>query len=263
MTYHADEEQDREIDHRLGHQAPFKIFDARFHVHHGKQPVDGVGKCELETEPRLHERINILVAQQIVEQQDADDCECAPELADIPARAVEADDERQEIETQRHNPHERGDGNVLADVVGDRQEGDRSDRWEHDPCGTLPKLARRLHACLRSIAGGLWHGGRCCGRACIGLRHARDRNRETARQKREEAKPNRPANPLSDDRELRFDQKGIRQERAERADIRERIQPVGRCAGSCASNPGLHEWSGRGEQKIGEPDFGKEQKQNP
>ena|ERR1051325_2531543 len=53
--------------------------------------------------------------------------------AHIPARAVKADDEAQEIKGQRQNPEEGDDGDVLADFVGGGEEEDGSAGGEEEP----------------------------------------------------------------------------------------------------------------------------------
>jgi len=66
------------------------------------------------------------------------------EVAPVPAGAVEAQDEREEVERERHDPQERDRRDVLRDVVRDRQQQDGSGRRERDP-QRLPR-ERRMRA---------------------------------------------------------------------------------------------------------------------
>ena len=46
----------------------------------------------------------------------------------VPARAIETDDERKQVEAKRQHPEEGNYGDVLTELVGDREE-------EHDAAG--------------------------------------------------------------------------------------------------------------------------------
>ncbi len=61
----------------------------------------------------------------------------------------------------------------------------------------------------------------------------------------------------------RLDHEGIAQQRQQRTKIRQRIEPVGGPAGQGLAEPGLHQGSGRGEQKVGQADADGQQGQNP
>ena len=104
---------------RAGTQAvDFAVADhagdeQRAEIERGERGDVGVGFRLIEV-PEHH-------AQQDGEQRE-------PEGPMIPARAVEADDERKQIEAQRQDPEERHYGDVLAELVGDREE-------QHDAAG--------------------------------------------------------------------------------------------------------------------------------
>ena len=54
-------------------------------------------------------------------------------VAQVPALAVEAEDEGEEIDRERHDPQQRHGGDVLRDVVGHREEQERARGGERAP----------------------------------------------------------------------------------------------------------------------------------
>ena len=66
------------------------------------------------------------------------------DVAPVPARAVEAEDERQQVERQRHDPQQRHRRDVLRDVVRHREQQQRAGRGERAPEHLARDRRRRL-----------------------------------------------------------------------------------------------------------------------
>ena len=106
-------------------------------------------------------------------------------------RAVEAEDEGQQIERQRHDPQQRHRRDVLRDVVGHREQQHRARRGERAP----EDLARRASA-ARSIApeATACEGDASCARAPPTSGHLQARRTRRPRRARRRAR-SRPTIP--------------------------------------------------------------------
>jgi len=167
------------------------------------------------------------------------------QVALVPAGAVEAQDERQEVERQRQDPQQRHGGDVLRDVVRDREQQDRAGGRERDP-QRLPRERRR-----RLVGGVLPASGRL-GRRSARRAQARDARRRGEHDERHVA--DRPAPGLRARGHPGLEQERIADEREHRGEVRQREEPVGATAGEMAREPGLHERARRREQEIRQPD---------
>ena len=76
-----------------------------------------------------------------------------PTRADVPAGVIEADDERQQVERQRHHPQKRHHGHVLADVVRGGQQHQRPQRRQGEPAETVPERRRGERGEMREDEG--------------------------------------------------------------------------------------------------------------
>ena len=167
----------------------------------------------------------------------------------IPARMIEADDERQQVQRQRHDPQKRNHGDVLADVIRRRQQHQRSQRRQEHPRQPPPSVGRRL---------AVVHAGRFVadGRR-LGSRH---RGHRAQHGKSHEARA--PQGRLSQEIELRLHQKRIAKQTEQRADVREGIQAVRRPPGKRAGKPRLHKRARRGNGEIRHADRHGQQRQD-
>ena len=164
-----------------------------------------------------------------------------PEAPPVPARAVEADDEAQQVEAQRQDPEERDHRDVLAKRVRRRQQQHHRAGREQEP---EPPSARRRG--WRRIPGGRR------GRGGFGLRGAPDPRAAPDREQHESDQSPRPCGRLLLAGEVGFDQERVSQQRQERPDVRERVEAVGRDAGMRSAEPSLQERTRRGEHQVGQ-----------
>ncbi len=169
-------------------------------------------------------------------------------IAAVPAAALEAQDEAQQVNAERQHPQERDGGHVLRQVIGDGQQQHRGAGRQGQPQGVQAQ-ARLLRR--RPFRRGLHH---------VGVPRAK--GGEPA-QRDEHAVGDGPDPGLLMGGEDRFEQKRITDEREHGAGIRERVQAIRHRALEAARVPRLQQRPGGGEQEIGEADGHRQQPQNP
>ena len=121
------------------------------------------------------------------------------DVAPVPALAVEAEDERQEIDRERHDPQERHRGDVLRDVVRHREQQQRARRGERAPEHLARERRRRLGGAspLRGVARPTRDGRRRAGRAAGSTSRRRRRGRRRARSRPTSPTPARASAPTA------------------------------------------------------------------
>ncbi len=55
------------------------------------------------------------------------------DVSDVPAGVIEAEDERQEVNSQRQDPEKGHYGDILGDFVGDGEQDGGGARWQEEP----------------------------------------------------------------------------------------------------------------------------------
>ena len=163
----------------------------------------------------------------------------------VPARVIEAQDESDQVDRQRHHPQERDRGDVLRQVVGDGKQQARAHGCEGDPQQPVPPRGRAGGGllCLRRVAlrarlhgmPGTGNGG---GRA----------------QHDEHGVGRRPRVGLHGKRQKRFDRDGVRQQREQRREVRQRKQAVRHCMPEALPEPRLYQRTGCGQQEVRQAD---------
>ena len=170
-----------------------------------------------------------------------------PEPAAIPAGAVETDDEGHQVKPQRQHPKERHHGDILAQLVGDREQ-------QHDAAGRErePKQAVRPRGGRRRRGVGGRRGGR---------RVATQPDGASAQRGQQSIgdEPGGPHERLRLAGQVRFDGERVGEEREQRADVGQGVEAVGRDAWVAAAEPGLEQRAGGRQHEVGQADAGEEQ----
>ena len=173
------------------------------------------------------------------------------DVALVPDAALEAEDERQQVDRERNHPQQRDRGDVLGEVIGDAEERDRSHGREGQP-----QHDRASARCgLLGIGGHLAAGHR-------ERRQVAALPGECRAQHHEPCIPRRPPGRLLRVGEPRLEQERVSEERQHGGEIRQREQPVRARPGIGAREPGLHQRAGRGEQEVGQADGGEQEQQD-
>ena len=213
VAHHADQKQDRQVDPRLHEQ-----------IVHELEQVHG------EAVPR-EQALQIVFQQQDAQAEDSQAGQGRKNPSPVPDLPIEADDERQQIEAQGHDPEEGNDRHVLANVVRDGHQHDGCQGGKQQPQqpaipGDLPggEIRRLRPQRCRLRRNGLLsrRTARCDG--------------QSAAAHGENPKQDRPGGPLRGRRHRRFHEERVREQRAEGADIREGVETVRGTPGSTRPN---------------------------
>ena len=176
------------------------------------------------------------------------------DVAAVPAAAVEAQDEGEQVERERHDPQQRHGGDVLRDVVGHREQQQRARRGERAP--------QHWRA---SVGGGASPPSRLRRRRAPRMDGRRARAGSTLASPRrahstdEERVARRPADRLRARRRPRLDSERIAEQRQQRREVGQREQAVRARAGKRSREPRLHQRAGGRQQEIRQADGGGEQ----
>ena len=102
------------------------------------------GKESATKHHRLDEQVVLvgLVDQQPAHHPDGDQHRPEECLARVPALSIEAQDERDQVDRQRHQPQHRNAGDVLRDVIGDREQQRRCRGRQEQPPQLQPERWR-------------------------------------------------------------------------------------------------------------------------
>ena len=160
--------------------------------------------------------------------------------APIPASAVEAEDEGQQVQRERQDPQERDRGHVLREVVGDGEEQERRDAGQHDPLQARREARRR--------PGVEPHRRRT---RADDAPQAVDRGGDA--QHPEDRVAAGPEERLDLRRDQRLEQDRIRQQRREGREVRQREQPVRRSPPGARTRPARAGSSSRAGSTAGPP----------
>ena len=171
------------------------------------------------------------------------------DVALVPAGAVEAQDEREEVERQRDDPQERHRRDVLRDVVRDRQQQDRSGGGQRDPQSLA--CERRRNVVVRHR--GRRRGSARRGRSGPGGR-AQAREPRRGAQTDEQHVAHRPTPRLRTRHDPGLEQERVADQREHRGEIRQREEAVRAAAGEASREPRLHQRARRREQEVGQAD---------
>ena len=187
------------------------------------------------------------------------------QVAQVPAAAVEAQDEGDQVDRQRHDPQQRHRGDVLGDVAGDRQQQDAAHRGKARPEQLAPDPRRRFGGTGGSRSKNGVRPGFCF--ACVGRRDLRHRCRSRAglhqgggdAQCDEQPVARRPGDRLRVRGDPRLDRERIGEQRQHRCQIRKREQPVRIASRVALREPGLQQRAGRRQQQVGQADRRRQQ----
>ena len=174
--------------------------------------------------------------------------------ARVPMFAVKADDERDQIETQRHDPEKGNDGHVLADLIGHGQQAHRAECGQQQPHQT----AANGYTVLRG--GAVLCRIRYVRRRQIPAHHGQG---QPATQHRKGQKPDDHSELCDGMSKAGSITNGYESSAAERSEIRQRVEAIGESPLKRSTVPGLHQRRGSGEQEIGQPDIDGQQQQDP
>ena len=164
------------------------------------------------------------------------------DFAPIPARAVEAKDEAQEVNRQRRDPEEWDRRNVLANVIRHRKQQVRARRGQRGP-QELPAARRwRLARGAHLITGGR---NRCSGRP---RGEAVPPGRRSQQSERDVCA--RPAIRLQARRHPGLERERISEERQHRCQIGKREQTIRALSRKTSGKPRLYERTGRRQQEV-------------
>ena len=172
-----------------------------------------------------------------------------PDAAVVPARAVEADDEREQVEAQRQHPEEGHDGDILTELVGDGQEQHHAAGGEGEP----EQLAG---------GGGGFFGGFLLRRAGVGRGGLPDFQATPGRESGVDREAPGPAFGLRLAAQLRFEEEGVGQQGEQRADVGEGVETVRGDARVGFAEPCLQERAGGGEDEVGQAKAGQQEQQD-
>ena len=163
------------------------------------------------------------------------------DLAAVPAHTVEAQDESDQVERQRHDPEQRNSRDILRNVAGDRQQQRRTGRRQRAP----QQLARdrRTLAVVLGTVHIAWQ------RRGPGGAHAATVSREHA-QPDEDGIAGGPAPGLRPRGDPGLEQERVAEQRQHRREVGQREQPIRAAAGVATREPCLDERTGRGKHEI-------------
>ena len=153
---------------------------------------------------------------------------------------------RQQVERERHQPQQRHRGDVLREVVGDREQQHRAGRRQREP-----EHVRRF-AAADAVVAAVAASHRLAA-ACA--RPARAKQRESGEQPRPHAHLLRAA-------EERLDQERIADQREQRGEVRQREQAVGVSPGRARANQACSSGLVEASRKYGRPTRRAEQQQD-
>ena len=190
-----------------------------------------------------------------VGQRPRHDAQCGGEqrqedVAPVPDPAFETQDERQQVERQRHNPEQRNRRDVLRDVIGNGEQQQRAGGRQRAPQQLARKRRRRVTAV----------GAEPAGRVQDDCVHRRRRAAPKAApagaraQDDEQCVPQRPADRLRARRRPGLEEEGIADQRQHRREIRQCEKAIGARPWPGASEPGLHQRAGGRQQEIRQAD---------
>ena len=166
----------------------------------------------------------------------------------VPARVVKADDEGQQVQAQGGDPQPGLGGNVVADMVGGGNEGERCQRGQsHPQCAPHPTGGGAGVLSIKAwVVGGVDHRR---GRSCQAQVEPH-RGRTQARKRPKTPGP-QPAYVLHCEKGL--EQIGKRQQRKQRPGVGQGIKTKGRARGVRAGIPVLNQRAGGGQEEIRQP----------
>ena len=206
-------------------------------------------RAEVDRRERRDARMGFGGMQVVRHCDEEKDEQRQPEAAMIPARAVEADDEREQVKAERQHPEEGHDGDVLAELVGDREEQHHAACRQGEP-QQFAHQRRRFAAVVgrrrRRVSPGALPDfiSAPTGESCV------------------EGEPDGPPVGLGLARELRLEHERIHQEREEGADVGQRVEAIGRDPGVGFAEPSLKQRAGGREHEVRQPKAGEEQQED-
>ena len=180
-------------------------------------------------------------------------------VAPVPALAVEAEDEREEIDRERRDPQQRHGGDVLRDVVGHREQQQRPGGGQRAPQHLARDGRRRL---VRGFVPALRRLVRRREDRRVPRRASGSTSRRRRRGRRRARRPTDQPDRLRARRRPWLEQERIADERQHRREIRQREQPVRARAGPRAREPDLDQRARRRQQEVRQADGRREQAQD-
>ena len=203
-------------------------------------------RAEVERRERGDVRVRLRGVEVVHDRTEESDEQREPEAAVIPARAVEADDERQQVEAERQHPEEGHHGDVLAELVGDREEQHHAAGGQGEP-EQFACQGRRLFDVV------------VVGRLRVGPWAMPYFVPAPARESGVEGEADRPTVGLRLARELRFEDERIGEQREERADVGKGVKAIRRDAWVGLAEPRLQQRAGGGEDKVWQAEAGQQE----
>jgi hypothetical protein len=161
-------------------------------------------------------------------------------LSRVPPVGVETQDERHQIERQRKDPQERDRRHVHADLIRRGQKHHRRHHCQAEPGGSICP-ARRLRVFVSGC-------GFCRGsilNECVQVLHPKHPAGTGRTENGERSEAPRPEAGLRGRSQHRFEHKRKRNQSQQRADVRQRVQPVRRHPRSLQTEPSLQQRTGR------------------
>ncbi|TLD45373.1 MAG: hypothetical protein FAZ92_02369 [Accumulibacter sp.] len=184
--------------------------------------------------------------ENLVERDERDRQRDQETAAMIVAWRIEAENEAQQVDAQRHHPQERHRRDVLRQVTGQRQQEDRGRHRQADPQQALAQ--RRPRHGLRTGRAAFEFAGDALPRL-PGAGEAGDHEEDVA---------DRPGVCLLHDDKERFDEHRIGEQREHRRQVRQRVEAIRHQAVERPRIPRLHQRPGGRQQQVRHADGGSE-----
>ena len=191
---------------------------------------------------------------QIRQQPQGQHKQGQPQGAAVPALALKAQDERQQVQGQRRNPQHGNGRDVFGQKagVGHHQYG-RAGGQGHPQAALAP---RHAGAAWGSRVGS---GGRKAGVGHAMAPAAPGQISASRHKAQEQARPGPRLRPCG---QQRLDRQGVGQQGQHRAQVGQGKQAVRHQASLLAGKPGLHQGAGGGQHKVGQTNRSGEQTQD-
>ncbi len=162
-----------------------------------------------------HEEIAVI--EQISRTAHSSDTGREHQPARTPAFATEGDDEREQIQHERHDPQQRNRRHVLAEMNRHRREEQRSARGKQHPERSVTRAGRAQDAAGRIADGRIGRGEQ---------RNPAHRHRDRPAHDSEHHEARRERGRLRAQAERRLDEPRIDKQREQRPDVGDREQPI-------------------------------------